>query len=84
MCCCRCVVFLFQGFWVIRAGVAVLACRDIRCMCVDAVQYCMMCGGWREILPLSYLPVGVLFGMYVVGLGMYVGWVLFGVVTLWV
>ena len=32
----------------IRAGVAVLACRDIRCMCV------MWYWGWREILPLSY------------------------------
>ena len=72
MCC-----VLFQGFWVIRAGVAVLACRDIRCMCV------MWYWGWREICLCPTALRGRLV-QYVFGLGMYLGWALFGVVILWV
>ena len=54
----------------IRAGVAVLACRDIRCMCVDAVLYDVwgVEGNFASVLP----PRGRLV-RYVVGLGMYVG-----------
>ena len=50
----------------IRAGVAVLACRDIRCMCV--MWYWGVEGNFASILP----PRGRLV-RYVVGLGMCVG-----------
>ena len=74
MCCVFVSGFLGDSGW---CCIAMIACRDIRCMCV------MWYWGWREICLCPTALRGRLV-QYVFGLGMYLGWALFGVVILWV